>query len=114
MVSDRPVPLGDHILGMRYERKGTRPDNFTPTGEAVLYIDENPVGSLDDMRTQPTVFSGVGEGVRVGRDGGQSVSPRYHAPFPFTGGIMHQVVEDVSGKPYLDLEMAAAAAFSRD
>ncbi|MDR7166574.1 arylsulfatase [Nocardia kruczakiae] len=114
MVSDRPVPLGDHILGMRFERKGTRPDNFTPTGEAVLYIDEDPVGSLDDMRTQPTVFSGVGEGVRVGRDGGQSVSPRYHAPFPFTGGIMHQVVEDVSGKPYLDLEMAAAAAFSRD
>lgn len=114
VVSDRTVPLGDHILGIRYERHGTRPDNFTPTGEAVLYIDENPVGSLDDMRTQPTVFSGVGEGIRVGRDNGQSVSVRYHSPFPFTGGTMHQVIEDVSGKPYQDLEMVAAAAFSRD
>ncbi|MFJ9367148.1 arylsulfatase [Nocardia sp. NPDC101769] len=114
IVSDRRVPLGDHILGVRYERHGTRPDHYTPTGEAVLYIDENPVGSLGDMRIQPTVFSGVGEGVRVGRDTGQSVSARYRSPFPFTGGTMHQVIEDVSGKPYQDLEMAAAAAFSRD
>ncbi|WP_433527486.1 sulfatase-like hydrolase/transferase [Nocardia pseudovaccinii] len=114
IISDRTVPLGDHILGIRYERRGTRPDNFTPTGEAVLYIDENPVGSLEDMRTQPIVFSGVGEGIRVGRDSGQSVSASYRSPFPFTGGTMHQVIEDVSGKPYQDLEMAAAAAFSRD
>ncbi|MGW4355167.1 arylsulfatase [Nocardia sp. NPDC004582] len=114
IVSDCRVPLGDHILGVRYERHGTRPDHYTPTGEAVLYIDENPVGSLDDMRIQPTVFSGVGEGVRVGRDTGQSVTERYRSPFAFTGGTMHQVIEDVSGKPYMDLEMAAAAAFSRD
>lgn len=114
IVSDCRVPLGDHILGVRYERHGTRPDHYTPTGDAVLYIDENPVGSLDDMRIQPTVFSGVGEGVRVGRDTGQSVSARYRSPFPFIGGTMHQVIEDVSGKPYMDLEMAAAAAFSRD
>lgn len=114
IVSDRPVPLGDHILGIRYERHGTRPDNFTPTGEAVLYIDETPVGSLGDMRTQPVTFSGVGEGVCVGRDNGQSVSTRYPAPFPLTGGTAHQVVADVSGKPYQDLAIAAAAAFSRD
>ncbi len=114
IVSDRVMPVGDHILGVRYERRGTRPDNFTPTGEGVLYIDENPVGSLEDMRTQPVVFSGVGEGIRVGRDNGQSVSARYRAPFPFTGGTVHEVIEDVSGKPYQDLEMAAAAAFSRD
>ncbi|WP_067667958.1 arylsulfatase [Nocardia miyunensis] len=114
IVSDRTVPLGDHILGVRYERRGTRADNFTPTGEAVLYIDRTPVGSFDDMRTQPIVFSGVGEGIRVGRDNGQSVSARYRSPFPFTGGTLRQVIEDVSGKPYQDLEMAAAAAFSRD
>ncbi|MCX0270882.1 sulfatase-like hydrolase/transferase [Nocardia zapadnayensis] len=114
MVSDRPVPTGEHILGVRYERRGTRSDNFTPTGEAVLYIDEEPVGSFADMRIQPTVFSGVGEGVRVGRDGGRSVTRRYRAPFPFTGGIVHKILEDVSGKPYQDLEMAAASAFSRD
>lgn len=114
IASDRPVPLGDHVLGVRYERHGTRSDNFTPTGEAILYIDDKAVGSLDDMRTQPITFSGVGEGVCVGRDSGQSVSARYRSPFPFTGGTMHQVVADVSGKPYEDLEMAAAAAFSRD
>ena len=114
IVSDRPVPVGDHILGLRFERQGTRADNFTPTGAAVLYIDEEPVGSIDNMRIQPTVFSGVGEGVRVGRDTGHGVSRRYPAPFPFTGGTIHQLIEDVTGKPYLDLEMAAAAAFSRD
>jgi arylsulfatase len=60
------------------------------------------------------VFSGVGEGVRVGRDSGRSVTVRYRSPFPLTGATMRQVIADVSGKPYLDLEMAAAAAFSRD
>ena len=114
IVSDRPVPSGDHIFGLRYERRGTRSDSFTPAGAATLYIDEDPVGSLEDMRIQPTVFSGVGEGIRVGRDSGQSVSGRYRSPFPFTGGTVHQVIEDVTGKPYHDLEMAAAEAFSRD
>lgn len=114
IASDRAVPTGDHILGLRYERHGTRDDNFTPTGKAVLYVDTQPVGAFTDMRTQPIVFSGVGEGVRVGRDGGQSVSARYRAPFSFRGGVVHQVVEDVTGRPYEDLEMAAASAFSRD
>ncbi|MGN2637945.1 arylsulfatase [Nocardia takedensis] len=114
LVSNRAVPTGEHILGIRYQRQGTRGDGFTPSGEAVLYIDADPVGGYADMRIQPTVFSGVGEGVRVGRDGGHSVSARYQGPFPFTGGVVRQVIEDVSGSAYEDLEMAAAAAFSRD
>lgn len=75
-------------------------------------FDTDRWGRFDTDR--PTVFSGVGEGVCVGRDSGQPVTARYRSPFPFTGGTMHQVIEDVTGKPYLDLEMAAAAAFSRD
>ncbi|SUD48535.1 Arylsulfatase [Nocardia otitidiscaviarum] len=112
--SEQPIPLGEHIFGVRFERRGTRSDNFTPTGETTLYIDDRAVGSLADMRIQPSLFSWVGEGICVGRDSGQPVSRRYRTPFPFIGGTIRRVTADLSGKPYENLEMAAASAFSRD
>ena len=34
--------------------------------------------------------------------------------FAFTGGTIRQVIVDVSGEPYVDLEKEAVAIFARD
>ena len=36
------------------------------------------------------------------------------APWPFTGGTIHQAVVDVSGEPFVDLAAEAQMAFLRD
>ena len=38
----------------------------------------------------------------------------YRAPFAFTGGTIAQVVVDISGTPYVDIERELAQAFARD
>ncbi len=99
---------------MRFERTGVGDDGFTPLGDVTLHIDDRAVGSRSGVRMQPAMFSGVGEGIRIGRDPGQSVSAAYRAPFRFRGGAIAKVVADVSGEPYLDIEREIARAFSHD
>jgi arylsulfatase A-like enzyme len=108
------VPLGRHLLGIRYKRTGTVVNSHTPLGEATLFIDETAVASLPGMTTQPGTFGLAGASIMVGRNTGSEVSRRYKAPFRFTGGTIAQVTFDVSGKPYEDLERELALAFSRD
>ena len=36
------------------------------------------------------------------------------APWPFTGGTIHQAVVDVSGEPFVDFAAEARMAFLRD
>lgn len=114
VVSSERVPAGAHVLGVRFDRTGAAADGFTPIGDVALHIDDREVGSLGGVRVQPAMFSGVGEGIRVGRDTGQSVSRLYRAPFRFRGGTVAKVTADVSGAPYLDLEREIARAFSHD
>ncbi|MEU2257068.1 arylsulfatase [Nocardia xishanensis] len=109
-----PVPLGSHVFGVRYERNGTVDGSHTPLGELSLFIDDAVVASRPDMRTHPGTFGLAGGGIAVGRNGGQSVSSAYAAPYPFTGGAVAKVVVDTSGTPYIDVERELAAAFSRD
>ena len=73
------------------------------------------VGSAP-IRTQPGIFSLVGEGLCVGRDGGEPVTKDYAGdrPWAFVGGVIKQVVVDVSGEPFMDLEHEATMAFMRD
>jgi arylsulfatase len=108
------VPLGRHVLGVRYSRTGIVPNSHTPVGQATLFIDDTVVGSLPDMTTHPGTFGLAGAGITVGRNGGSAVSSRYKAPFAFTGGTIAQVAVDLSDRPYEDLERELALAFSRD
>ena len=56
-----------------------------------------------------------GEGVNIGKDPGGPVSKTaYTAPFPFRGGNIREVIIDVSGEQYIDLELEALAMMSRD
>jgi arylsulfatase len=109
-----PIPLGQHVFGVQFKRRGTVEGSHTPVGEASLHIDDAVVATLSDMITQPGAFALAGGGVSVGRNTGQAVSSAYRSPFGFTGGTIADVTVDVSGEPYLDVKKSLAAAFSRD
>ena len=112
--SSGPVPLGRHLLGVRYERTGTVENSHTPLGDLTLFVDAEVVGTLAEVSTHPGTFGLAGAGITVGRNGGSGVSSRYKAPFTFTGGTIAEVTVDFSGRPYEDVERELALAFSRD
>jgi arylsulfatase len=66
------------------------------------------------MKAQPGFFSLCGEGLCVGRDGGDAVTKEYKPPFALSGAQVAQVEVNVSGEPYADLEKEAWGAFARD
>jgi Sulfatase len=108
------VPLGKHIVGVRYTRGGTVEGSHTPLGEATLFIDDEAVGSLANMKAHPGTFGLAGASLSIGRNSGSAVSSSYKAPFAFTGGTIVQVVVDISGTPYENLEKELALAFAKD
>lgn len=79
------------------------------TGTATLYINDKKAGELKDMRAQGGKFALTGEGLIVGRDGSANMTDDYPGdmPWEFSGGEIKQVVVEVSGEPYLDLEKEA-------
>jgi len=95
-----------------FEKEGS---GMPTTGTLSLYINKEKVGEAK-IKTQPGKFSLAGEGLNIGRDGGEPVTPDYpgDAPWAFTGGTIHKVIIDVSGEPVVDLQKEAAAAFARD
>ncbi len=108
------VPLGRHLFGVCYIRKGTVPNSHTPLGEAALYIDDSRVATQPEWIAQPGTFGLAGATLSVGRNTGSAVSRRYKAPFAFTGGTIAHVTVEISGAPYEDVEKKLALAFSRD
>jgi hypothetical protein len=62
----------------------------------------------------PGTFGLAGASLSIGRNGGSAVSSDYPAPYPFTGGTITQVVVDISGEPYENLEKKLAIAFAKD
>ena len=54
--------------------------------------------------------------MNIGRDGGAPVTEDYpfERPWAFTGGTIKQVIVDVSGEAYLDLEKEAIGMMKRD
>ena len=72
--------------------------------------------------TSPTIIHGepkfalCGEGLNIGRDDGAPVTADYplERPWSLVGATIKQVIVDVSGEPYLDLEKEALAMMSRD
>jgi arylsulfatase A-like enzyme len=112
VVSDKPIPTGDVRLSARFEKEG---DEKPTTGTLSLYIGQEKVGE-GKIKTQPGKFSLAGEGLNIGRDGGEPVTADYpgDAPWAFTGGTIHKVIINVSGAPFVDVEKELIAAFARD
>jgi len=80
-----------------------------------LYFNDKTVGSTQ-IKTQPAYFSIDGEGLCVGRDGGEPVTAEYpgERPWAFTGGTIKQMLVDVSGEPFVNIENEAVMALMRD
>ena len=109
------LPTGRNLLlSASFVKDGEDPPHVS-TGILSLYYNDKLVGE-GRIRTQPGKFSLAGEGLTVGRDGGEAVSPDYPGdrPWAFTGGTLHRVAVDVSGEPYVDLEREAQAMLMRE
>ena len=107
-----PFPTGDCVLSAVFEKEG---DAMPTEGTLSLYINEDKVGE-STIKTQPAKFSLAGEGLNVGKDGGEAVTDDYPgiSPWAFVGGTIRQAVVDVAGDPWVDLEKDVIAAFARD
>lgn len=110
--STEPVPLGHVVLSASFEKEG---DAMPTEGTLTLHIRDQAVGEAR-IKTQPGKFSIAGEGLNVGKEGGEAVTDDYpgERPWAFVGGTIHKAVIDVSGEPFFDLAREAAAAFARD
>ena len=110
--SSEPVPTGHVVLSATFEREG---DGMPAEGTLTLHIRDTNVGEAR-IKTQPGKFSLAGEGLNVGREGGEAVTDDYpgEAPWAFVGGTIHRAVIDVSGTPFVDLAEEARMAFARD
>ncbi len=112
VTSSQKVPTGKSVLSAAFVREGT---DMPTHGTLTLYINETPVGAAQ-IKTQPGNFSLVGEGLCVGRDSGEPVTEDYagERPYRFVGGTIREVVVDVSGEPFVNLEHEAQMALMRD
>jgi arylsulfatase A-like enzyme len=112
VTSTEEIPTGARILSAVFERQGT---SMPTTGTLSLFVDDKKVGEGQIM-TQPGNFSLVGEGLNIGRDAGEPVTDDYPGarPYAFTGGTIKEVIVDVSGEAYLDLEKEAVALMARE
>jgi arylsulfatase len=110
--STEQIPTGRHVFSASFERDG---DGMPAEGTLTLHIGEDAVGDAR-IKTQPGKFSLAGEGLNVGKDGGEAVTDDYpgDSAWAFVGGTIVKAVVDVSGEPFVDLAMEAAAAFARD
>lgn len=84
--SDRAVPVGDVVVGVRFER---RKDD----GIATLLIDGEPCGSVEIPFVMRVISS---MGASVGFDHGLPVSRRYRDAFPFSGELRSVRIELVA------------------
>ena len=112
VVATEDVPTGPMILSAAFERDG---DDMPTHGTLTLFVNDRAVGS-GSIKTQPGNFSLVGEGLNVGRDGGEAVTDDYTGarPWAFTGGTIKQVIVDVSGDHFIDIEKEALAMMKRE
>jgi arylsulfatase len=111
-VSNDAVPTGKHTVGVGFTKEGqAKTGEFT--GTLRLFVDGDAVAE-GPMKAQPGFFSLCGEGLCVGRDGGDAVTKEYKPPFALSGAQVAQVEVNVSGEPYADLEKEAWGAFARD
>ena len=109
--SDSEVPSGHVTLGIEFAKTKEDPKGVA-NGTLKMFINDRQAAE-GRMKTQPGKFGLGGGGLRVGRDGMQSVSEEYEAPFKFTGGTINGVTINVSGEAYAYLEKEAQAMFSR-
>jgi len=114
VASAQPVPTGKHVLGVEFTKESQTPQ--ATVGSLRLFVDDEQVGDLAGVKIQNGKFALCGEGLNIGRDGGAPVTADYPGdrPWALAGATIAQVIVDVSGEAYLDLEKEAIAMMKRD
>jgi arylsulfatase len=113
VVSNKAVPIGASTLSAIFTKEVENPPHVA-NGTLAIYINDEKVGEMK-MMTQPGKFSIAGEGLNVGRDGGEPVTGDYPGeyPWPFTGTVK-RVVVDVSGDLNINHEVEAQMMLMRE
>jgi arylsulfatase len=112
-VSAKAPTSGKHLLGFEFVKEG-HGEHGEGIGTGKLYVDENEVGEIKEMRTQTGRYSLGGEGLCVGRDGGDAVTQDYGSDNRFSGGDIIKVTYDIADDVYIDVEREMAAIMARD
>ncbi len=96
-----------------FTKEGENPPHVA-NGTLAIHINDEKVGE-GKIRTQPGRFSLAGEGLNVGRDGGEPVTPDYPGkrPWVFTSTVK-RVIVDVSGELKINLEVEAYTMLIRE
>ncbi len=113
MSNGNGLAPGKHVLGRRVLRRRGRASIGESHGTTKLYVDDEVVAQ-GPMRTMTGHFSLCGEGLSVGKDGGDAVSHDYGSQFAFKDGKIYKVEFDVGDDAYVDIERELAAAMARD
>ncbi len=111
ITSNINIPTGKCILGIRFRKEGQ--EELSAAGMAALYINNQMVAEAK-IQTQPGLFAITGAELHVGKDVGEPASSDYESPFEFTGGVIKQVIVDVSGERFRDLEKELQGMLMRD
>jgi arylsulfatase len=100
LSSSIAIPSGSRKLGFEFDAEG-----MFKGGSSRLTIDGEVVAEGEIPRYTPVRWSITDAGQTCGEDAGSAVTPRYEAPFRFTG-TLHRVVVDVSGDTHVDPDEA--------
>jgi arylsulfatase len=98
--SEREVPVGRAVVGVRFRRTG-------PTGTATLVVDGAECGAVD-IPLVMRMMSSVGPS--IGYDHGSPVSRLYEGAFPFEGTLERVDIQLISEPRGDAAELAAADA----
>jgi hypothetical protein len=93
------------------KEKSLKPDFFT--GDVTLFIDDEEVGELKDIKMAGQYSAVTGYGLLIGRNTGTPVSHTYKPPYAFTGALDKVVIDvqgaakgDIIGRPKNDPDQA--------
>ncbi|PJJ65032.1 arylsulfatase [Compostimonas suwonensis] len=112
IVSEVELTPGSHIVGLEFSKESVGQYGVS-VGTAKLYIDDEVVAE-GPLTTMSGHFSLCGEGLGVGRDGGDPVSKEYSHGFDFRGGTIVKAQVHVGDDAFIDMERMLAAAMARD
>jgi arylsulfatase len=99
---------GRHEIGIFYSL-----GEHGGAGRMVLVVDDAEVDEVAVKGMLPVAMQHGGAGLRLGRDIGFPVSPRYTPPAPFSG-VVHQVRIDAPGARHADPADEVRAALHAD
>jgi arylsulfatase len=92
LAASSPLTTGRHAIAVSYALGA----DGAP-GRMVLLIDDATVDEIPVEGMLPVALQHGGAGLRLGRDTGFPVSPRYTPPAPFSGTVHQLHVETPSG-----------------